>query len=216
MRAQNPQSILDVGCGNGFLLLAAANEGIEVCGVEAKAEKVEGLCRQGLSARCAPAEELPFAGDAFDWVTMRHVAHHCRRPEQAFAEAARVARSGIVVAEPWYDPDLPDHATAIAIDTWVKRQDRRLGHPHFENLKAAELMQILQKQAQWKFEYEYVMRPALKPMDEVEEFMRDGLHGLSEQEEDFRLFRTFLQRAKETGVAFNGSVIVTAFMASSS
>ena len=112
--ALHPRSVLDVGCGAGLLLERCRAADVRAVGIEPRFESLH-------------AGALPFANASFDWVTMRHVPHHLEHPRAAFAEAWRVARTGLLIAEPWYDPTVPSQHTALAADRWLKRQDRRRG-----------------------------------------------------------------------------------------
>ena len=52
--------------------------------------------REGVTWVEAPAEDLPFPDDAFDFVWCTHVLEHVRDPEAACRELSRVARRGLV------------------------------------------------------------------------------------------------------------------------
>jgi SAM-dependent methyltransferase len=92
-----PASVLDVGSGAGELVTALRARGVRAHGAEPSPRHAHPhLCD-------ADGARLPFATDAFDWVTMNHVPHHLERPAAVFAECWRVARLGLAVAEPWYD-----------------------------------------------------------------------------------------------------------------
>jgi len=86
--------LLDVSCGTGHLLRAAADRGLETCGVDLSTEAV---C---LARRVSPAsltlvgdaEALAFASGAFDYVTCLGSLEHFPHPERALAEMKRVAR----------------------------------------------------------------------------------------------------------------------------
>jgi ubiquinone/menaquinone biosynthesis C-methylase UbiE len=98
--------VLDLGCGTGDLTLALLDAGAEVTAIDVSPGMVD-LARRRVrhfrpAARpprfvVAAAEQLPFAGGAFDVVIGRFILHHLDL-ERAPAEIARVlAPGGIAV-----------------------------------------------------------------------------------------------------------------------
>jgi SAM-dependent methyltransferase len=92
--------VLDVGCGNGYVLARYALHGALVHGIDITPTAVQ-LCRQrfhydGLEGdfREADAEHLPFADDHFDCVCSMGVLHHVPNPANAVAEIHRVLKPG--------------------------------------------------------------------------------------------------------------------------
>lgn len=90
--------VLDVGCGNGYVLSRYAQEGATVCGIDITTAGVD-LCRKrfenlGLAGdfQVADAEELPFGDSAFDCVCSMGVLHHVPNTEKAVAEIFRVLK----------------------------------------------------------------------------------------------------------------------------
>jgi SAM-dependent methyltransferase len=92
--------LLDLGCGAGQYLLAAAREGIQAAGVDASlcqlilARRL--LADEGLVAdvALADAEALPFACEAFQAFIAADVIEHVSEPGRLLAEAARVMAPG--------------------------------------------------------------------------------------------------------------------------
>lgn len=92
--------VLDVGCGNGYVLSKYAEAGAEAYGVDVTPTAVE-LCEKrfaqlGLHGdfRVADAERLPFPDGAFDCVCSMGVLHHVPNTELAVAEIHRVLKPG--------------------------------------------------------------------------------------------------------------------------
>jgi len=89
-------SLLDLGCGAGQYLLAAARASIETVGVDASlcqlllARRL--LADEGLSVdlALADAEALPFRGEVFQAVIAADIIEHVPEPEGLLAEASRV------------------------------------------------------------------------------------------------------------------------------
>jgi SAM-dependent methyltransferase len=97
--------VLDVACGPGDVAAAASARGARVSAVDLSPEMVA-LARRNhpaLDAREGDAEELLFAGGAFDAVVCNFGLGHFPRPEVAAAEFARVLAAGGRLALSWWD-----------------------------------------------------------------------------------------------------------------
>ncbi len=96
-----PARALDLGCGGGHVAYRLAPYAGEVTACDLSAEMLAAV-RQTAAARGlgniatqqAPAERLPFADAAFDFVATRFSAHHWGDLDRGLAEARRVARRG--------------------------------------------------------------------------------------------------------------------------
>ncbi len=94
------QNVLDVGCGNGYVLSNYAKEGANVFGVDLTATALFLSRRRfelaGFSGKFyqASAEELPFDKASFDCVCSMGVLHHTPNTEKAIKEIFRVLRPG--------------------------------------------------------------------------------------------------------------------------
>jgi SAM-dependent methyltransferase len=96
----NGKRVLDVGCGNGYVLSRYAQAGAMTTGVDLTDAAVD-LCRRrfeylGLEGefRQANAEALPFSDETFDCVTSMGVLHHTPDTAAAVAEVFRVLKPG--------------------------------------------------------------------------------------------------------------------------
>jgi SAM-dependent methyltransferase len=94
------KKVLDVGCGNGYVLANYASEGAEVFGIDITEAGID-LCRKrfeyrGLSGnfRVADAQELPFTDNTFDCVCSMGVLHHVPDTQKALDEIHRVLKPG--------------------------------------------------------------------------------------------------------------------------
>jgi 2-polyprenyl-3-methyl-5-hydroxy-6-metoxy-1,4-benzoquinol methylase len=103
----DPQSLLDVGCGEGVLVHEWAKRlGAEkrVVGIDLEEESIQ----QGWAKRQAPnleykvmrAENLPFADEEFDLASAIEVLEHVPDPEHTVAEMARCAKHHLLVSVP--------------------------------------------------------------------------------------------------------------------
>lgn len=98
--------LLDVACGRGAVLLAAADQGVEgLCGIDVSPAMIEfaeaDLRVAGVSdvdLRVMDAEDLEFPDDEFDVVTAAFALFFLPDPARAAAEFERVLRPGGVVA----------------------------------------------------------------------------------------------------------------------
>jgi SAM-dependent methyltransferase len=101
-----PQSILDVGCGEGVVTVEWAERlgdrrivGIDLDDPKLRAEW-ERRTRTNLEFRVEEATSLSFADDEFDMATAIEVLEHVPEPEATVAEMARVARRWLLVSVP--------------------------------------------------------------------------------------------------------------------
>lgn len=97
---QKGKKVLDIGCGNGWLVWNFAKNGADITGVDLT-DKAVALTKQrvaayGLSAnvQVGNAENLPFADQTFDYVTSAGVLHHTPDTEKSISEAVRVLKVG--------------------------------------------------------------------------------------------------------------------------
>jgi ubiquinone/menaquinone biosynthesis C-methylase UbiE len=102
----DPQSLLDVGCGEGVLTHQWAQQlgsrrvvGIDLDDPQLHAEW-EGRQAPNLRYLVMKAENLPFADSEFDLATAIEVLEHVPDPEHTVAEMARVANGHLLVSVP--------------------------------------------------------------------------------------------------------------------
>jgi SAM-dependent methyltransferase len=106
LRCADPESLLDVGCGEGVLVhrWAGLLQNRRVVGIDLE----EASLQDGWAARQAPnleyrvgrAESLPFADREFDTVSAVEVLEHLPDPGRTVAEMARCARRHLIVSVP--------------------------------------------------------------------------------------------------------------------
>lgn len=89
-------TVLDVGCGDGHLTahLQALRPDLRLAGVD-----VLGRSRDGIEIHTYDGARLPFADRSFDVALLCAVLHHVDEPAALLAEAARVARQGVVLLD---------------------------------------------------------------------------------------------------------------------
>ena len=93
------EQLLDIACGAGDWLVAAAERGAVVSGIDIS-EKAVAVCQQRLpdsELRVGPAETLPFADNRFDFVTCLGSLEHFLDQPKALRELVRVAKPNATV-----------------------------------------------------------------------------------------------------------------------
>jgi SAM-dependent methyltransferase len=102
----DPQSVLDVGCGEGVLThqWAQALGDRRIVGIDLEDPhlQAEWATRQrpNLEYRVTKAERMPFEDDEFDLASAIEVLEHVPDPEHTVAEMARVASRWLLVPVP--------------------------------------------------------------------------------------------------------------------
>jgi SAM-dependent methyltransferase len=99
-RAFVGKRVLDVGCGNGYVLSKFAREGARTSGIDLTETGID-LSRRRFAFAGLPgefvvgsAEDLPWPDDTFDCVTSMGVLHHTPDSARSVAEVYRVLKPG--------------------------------------------------------------------------------------------------------------------------
>jgi len=88
------KKLLDVACGVGLWLRAAADLGAIPAGIDISPVALD-VCKASLPTAellCAPAERLPFTDGRFDFISCLGALEHFLEPETALREMIRVAK----------------------------------------------------------------------------------------------------------------------------
>lgn len=93
---------LDAGCGGGRYVVAMAQCGADVVGVDISKSAIQNankrIFSRGLekkaSVKVASVLDLPFEDNTFDYIVCSGVIHHTPDPRKAFAELTRVLKPG--------------------------------------------------------------------------------------------------------------------------
>ncbi len=102
----SPDSVLDVGCGEGVLTARWADRmpGGRIVGIDLPDPKLEAhwrtSSRANLEFKTGRAEERPFESGEFDLVTAIETLEHVADPGRAAAELARVSRRYVLASVP--------------------------------------------------------------------------------------------------------------------
>ncbi|MFP4120176.1 class I SAM-dependent methyltransferase [Coleofasciculus sp.] len=103
---QPGQRVLDAGCGEGVLSCLAAQQGVDVVGIDISYPNIEAASRLAklwnvtVEFLQADAEHLPFSDNSFDVVLSSHVLEHLPNLHQGLRELYRVTRNLALIAMP--------------------------------------------------------------------------------------------------------------------
>lgn len=90
-------TLLDVGCGNGFFTYHFAKL-CDVTGIDFSEQMLKINPHYKLIR--GDAENLPFANNSFDIAFCSNLLHHLRNPEKAINEMKRVSKKYVIISEP--------------------------------------------------------------------------------------------------------------------
>ncbi len=102
----SPQSLLDIGCGEGVLIHQWAKQlgDKRVVGIDLEDPKIQAEWEKrtapNLEYKIMMAEHLPFADNEFDVATAIEVLEHVPDPEHTVSEMARCASKQLLVSVP--------------------------------------------------------------------------------------------------------------------
>jgi SAM-dependent methyltransferase len=136
-----PRCVLDVGCGAGTFLRAAADRGAEVSGLDASPALLE-LARAQLPHAdlvLGDLQAIPYGDATFDAVTSFTSYWFAADPVEALREAGRVAKPGAPVLVTVHGQATDLTALMDAIAALLGREPRRGTLPLENHLRAAGL-----------------------------------------------------------------------------
>lgn len=199
--ALRPESVLDVGCGRGVLVSRLSEAGIPATGLDPAADGSDPQILQGDAAR------MPFGDGAFEWLTLRHVPHHLPDLPAALSECVRVARKGLLIAEPWFDTSDPVQQLAERWDRWWKRRHESNGAIHRPCLTLPELKAALPPGAR-QIEAEHYRRGAAIPFEAIDALSQPLLEALPEDHPDRAEYEAIAKAIRKQGFTYNGTLIL--------
>jgi SAM-dependent methyltransferase len=124
-------TVLDVGCGNGYLQWSLEGAFKSVAGIDFYRQMLEvNPCSEKYLGSCT---NLPFADKSFDLVVASHLLHHLSEPRrfQTLLEMKRVARSAVVSFEPNRNNPF---MYAFSLITWQERMALRFSSFYMRKL----------------------------------------------------------------------------------
>lgn len=150
-------SVLDVGCGAGFLSNHLSAEGFQVTGVDLSESSLKVAALRDPSGRAqyvlADAYQLPFADESFDVVTSTDFLEHVSEPRRVLREISRCLKPGglfffhtfnknklsellVIKSLEWFVKNTPPHLHIAEL--FIKPQDLT----HWMSLEKMQLVQI--------------------------------------------------------------------------
>jgi 2-polyprenyl-3-methyl-5-hydroxy-6-metoxy-1,4-benzoquinol methylase len=153
MTQARPQSLLDVGCGEGVLVhrWALSMPQARLVGIDLEEESIQAGWAEheapNLEYRTMAAEDLPFAANEFELASAIEVLEHVPDPEHTVAEMARCASRHLLVSVPreplWRMLNMARGAyigqlgnTPGHLNHWSKRSFTRMLARHGEVIEA--------------------------------------------------------------------------------
>jgi SAM-dependent methyltransferase len=112
-------SVLEVGCGTGYIARRIVQAGHAVTGLDASLIAVERARIAGVEAVEGWAENIPFDDHSFDTVLLADVLEHLVDPGRALSEACRVARALVLASLPTFPPHAADPMHRWIADSFV-------------------------------------------------------------------------------------------------
>ncbi len=140
MNSAEPWTWVDVGCGDGGLLMAAGDFGFSAIGVDARPETVNQLNNLGFNVINGTFAEVSFQR-RLDVLSMMDILEHLPFPKQALMKAAQIIRPGGVIVL-----SLPDRTcSSWRLMDSVKANPYWIEIEHHHNFSRTQLLQLLQQ-----------------------------------------------------------------------
>ncbi|MFH1452885.1 MAG: class I SAM-dependent methyltransferase [Armatimonadota bacterium] len=124
------KKVLEIGCGNGYILSKYAKAGAECFGVDISEKAVEvslerfKLERLIAKLKVAEAENLPFEDNSFDLVCSMGVLHYTKDTQKAVKEIHRVLKPGGEAILMFYHKNSAQYRLFFPIQTLLKNKSR--------------------------------------------------------------------------------------------
>ncbi len=138
------ESLLDIGCGTGESIKAYLGKGINLTGIDPSGAMLA-IAKEKLGHRVdfhrGFAEDLPFPDNAFDHASLFLTLEFAKNPDEAIAEACRVAKDSVFIGilnrysayvthlriSAYFKPSIYNHARFFSIGEVKQMIFRQLG-----------------------------------------------------------------------------------------
>jgi ubiquinone/menaquinone biosynthesis C-methylase UbiE len=94
MKIREPEALLDVGCGTGFVLTVSNNKFPIEIGLDASERILAVAQSKGFNVCLADVAKTPFKNNTFDVITANAILHHIYDPFDLIEEALRLLKPG--------------------------------------------------------------------------------------------------------------------------
>lgn len=101
MVPNNIKTVLDAGCGSGYILMQFKEKGYVVEGIDLSEKSVEICRKRGLNVNQADVCRLPFPSNHFDLVVCTEVLEHIPDVKKAVKELTRVSDRYCIITIPY-------------------------------------------------------------------------------------------------------------------
>ena len=146
--------VIDIGCGDGAATVQLYDDTrpFSIVGVDPAANAIAAASKRvedrNIQFSADSAYQLPYPDQSFDIAHLRGVLHHMDQPDRAVAEAARVARTVLVLEPNGYNPVLKliektsryhiEHGersfSPARIDQWLRAEGLEVTHRSYASL----------------------------------------------------------------------------------
>jgi len=134
--------VLDVGCGDGWLLNALKSKSIICEGVDLSDVAVKKCLSQGLSVTtCNIDGTLPYKDNFFEYVVLLDVLEHNYNPEALLLEAKRVSKKYVIVSV----PNFSSFPARIQVMFGKVPENNKLGKGHIFWFNHEALLNVIEK-----------------------------------------------------------------------
>lgn len=143
LRPAPPLRVLDVGCGEGFVIsfLRRRWPQFQLCGVDNSRSALSGAIESSRSLLQGDAHRLPFVSRSWDLVLGLEILEHLPHPQAALEEIKRVAQGDIILSV----PNQPYFALGNLL------RGKNLGHwgddpEHLHHWRSGQFLSLIQRQ----------------------------------------------------------------------
>jgi 2-polyprenyl-3-methyl-5-hydroxy-6-metoxy-1,4-benzoquinol methylase len=141
---KDPEALLlDIGCGQGGMLLKMQNLGWKVFGIEPDPVAGQAARKLGVPVHIGTLETLQLPSNSVDHIIMSHVLEHLHSPREILTECYRILKRGGKLAI--YTPN----ANSLA-GKYFKRNYYALDTPRHLNIFSCKALRMIMKDTSFK------------------------------------------------------------------